>query len=109
VQIALAAADMLDLQGVKTRVVSMPCMDHFEQQPADYHDQVLPPTVRARVSIEAAATFGWHRWVGDLGEVIGMESFGASGTIEQLYPHFGFTAEHVAEAGRAAVKRAAAA
>jgi transketolase len=109
VQIALAAADMLDLQGVKTRVVSMPCMDHFEQQPADYHDQVLPPAVRARVSIEAAATFGWHRWVGELGEVIGMETFGASGTIEQLYPHFGFTAEHVAEAGRAAVKRAAAA
>jgi transketolase len=109
VQIALAAADSLDLQGVKTRVVSMPCMDHFAAQPAEYRDQVLPPTVGARVSIEAAATFGWDRWVGELGEVIGMESFGASGTIEQLYPHFGFTAEHVAEAGRAAVKRAAAA
>jgi transketolase len=109
VAIALAAADALDLQGTRTRVVSMPCMDHFAAQPDAYRDQVLPPAVRARVSIEAAATFGWHRWVGDLGEVIGMESFGASGTIEQLYPHFGFTAEHVAEAGRAAVKRAAAA
>ena len=108
VEIALAAADILDLQGIRPRVVSMPCMDHFAAQGEDYRDQVLPPAVRARVSIEAAATFGWHRWVGELGEVIGMESFGASGTIEQLYPHFGFTAEHVAEAGRAAVKRAAA-
>ena len=109
VQIALGAADALELQDVRTRVVSMPCMDHFAEQPAEYQDQVLPPAVRARVSIEAAATFGWHRWVGELGETIGMESFGASGSIEELYPHFGFTAEHVAEAGRAAVKRAAAA
>jgi transketolase len=109
VHIALEAADALDLQGVKTRVVSMPCMDHFAEQPADYQETVLPPAIRARVSIEAAATFGWHRWVGELGEPIGMESFGASGSIEELYPHFGFTAEHVAEAGRAAVKRAAAA
>jgi transketolase len=107
VPIALAAADALDAQGIETRVVSMPCMDHFAAQDDDYQDRVLPPAVRARVSIEAAATFGWHRWVGELGEAIGMESFGASGTIEQLYPHFGFTAEHVAEAGRAAVKRAA--
>jgi transketolase len=107
VQIALAAADALDAEGHQTRVVSMPCMDHFAAQPADYQHKVLPPTVRARVSIEAAATFGWHRWVGELGEVIGMESFGASGTIEQLYPHFGFTPERVAGAVRAAVKRAA--
>jgi transketolase len=108
VQVALAAADVLEAEGINTSVVSMPCMDHFAGQPDAYRDQVLPPAVRARVSIEAAATFGWHRWVGELGEVIGMESFGASGTIEQLYPHFGFTSERLAEAGRAAVKRAAA-
>ncbi len=108
VQIALAAADALTQEGVKVRVVSMPCMDHFEQQPDDYRDQVLPPAVRARVSIEAAATFGWHRWVGDLGETIGMHSFGASGSIEELYPHFGFTSEKVADAARATIKRAAA-
>ena len=106
-QIALAAAEGLAGEDVKVRVVSMPCMDHFAAQPNEYRDQVLPPAVRARVSIEAAATLGWHRWVGDLGEVIGMSSFGASGTIEELYPHFGFTPERVAEAARAAIKRAA--
>ncbi|HTW12495.1 MAG TPA: hypothetical protein VME01_07120, partial [Solirubrobacteraceae bacterium] len=98
---------ILDGEGVRTRVVSMPCEDHFAAQPAEYRDQVLPPSVRARVSVEAAATFGWHRWVGDLGEVIGMEGFGASGPAEALYPHFGFTAERVAQAGRASIKRAA--
>jgi len=109
VQIALAAADALTAEGVKVRVVSMPCMDHFAEQPDDYRDEILPPAVRARVSIEAAATFGWHRWVGDLGEAIGMHSFGASGSIEELYPHFGFTSEKVADAARATIKRAAAA
>ena len=61
--------------------------------------------VRARVSVEAAATFGWHRWVGDLGEAIGMETFGASAPAGALYKHFGFTSERVAERGRAVVER----
>jgi transketolase len=67
---------------------------------------VLPPSVRARVSVEAASTMGWHRWVGDLGETIGMETFGASAPASDLYKHFGFTPERIADAGRAAVKRA---
>jgi len=108
VQLALAAADVLDGEGIRTRVVSMPCMDHFAAQPPSYREKVLPSSVRARVSIEAAASFGWHRWVGELGETISMESFGASGPAEVLFPHFGFTAERVAEAGHAAVTRAAA-
>jgi transketolase len=86
--------------------VSMPCMDHFAQQPVEDRDTVLPPNVRARVSIEAAATFGWHRWVGDLGETIGMHSFGASGVAEDVFKHFGFTPERVAETARDVVKRA---
>jgi transketolase len=81
-------------------------MENFAAQDAEYRDAVLPPAVRARVSLEAAATFGWHRWVGDLGEAIGMETFGASAPAGTLYKHFGFTPERVADAGRAAVKGA---
>jgi transketolase len=106
VQLALAAAEQLKQDKIAARVVSMPCMDHFAEQPAEYRDTVLPPNVRARVSIEAAATFGWHRWVGDLGETIGMHSFGASGVAEDVFKHFGFTPERVAETARDVVKRA---
>jgi transketolase len=106
VQIAINAADQLEAAGVATRVVSMPCEEHFAAQPAEYRDSVLPPTVRARVSVEAAATFGWHRWIGDLGEAIGMHSFGASGSEQPLYEHFGITAEHVVEAARSSLTRA---
>jgi transketolase len=106
VQLALATAEQLKQDKIAARVVSMPCMDHFAQQPAEYRDTVLPPNIRARVSIEAAATFGWHRWVGDLGETIGMHSFGASGVAEDVFKHFGFTPERVAETARDVVKRA---
>jgi transketolase len=106
VQLAVAAAEQLKQDKIAARVVSMPCMDHFAQQPAEYRDTVLPPNIRARVSIEAAATFGWHRWVGDLGEVIGMHSFGASGVAEDVFKHFGFTPERVAETAREVAKRA---
>ena len=103
--IAVKAAETLSSEGIAVRVVSMPCEDEFAEQPVEYRDQVLPPAVRARVSVEAAATFGWHRWVGDLGEPVGMTSFGASGPAEKLYEHFGITAERVAEAARASLKR----
>jgi transketolase len=106
VHICTRAADLLEADGIATRVVSMPCMENFAAQDAEYRDAVLPPAVRARVSLEAAATFGWHRWVGDLGEAIGMETFGASAPAGTLYKHFGFTPERVADAGRAAVKGA---
>jgi transketolase len=102
--IAIEAQGLLEAGGIATRVVSMPCEDHFAVQEAAYRDSVLPPSVRARVSVEAAATFGWHRWVGDLGEVIGMQGFGASGPAGKLYEYFGFTPERVAETGRAVVK-----
>ena len=105
VPICARAADLLEAEGIATRLVSMPCVESFAAQGAEYRDVVLPPTCRARVSLEAAATFGWHRWVGDAGEAIGMESFGASAPAPDLYRHFGFTPERVAESGRAAVKR----
>jgi transketolase len=105
VHICTRSADVLEAEGIATRVVSMPCMENFAAQDASYRDRVLPASCRARVSLEAASTFGWHRWVGDLGEAIGMEGFGASAPAGELYKHFGFTPERVAEAGRAAVKR----
>ncbi|MDQ6804511.1 MAG: transketolase [Actinomycetota bacterium] len=106
VDICARAADLLEADGIATRLVSMPCVESFAAQATRYRDTVLPPTCRARVSLEAAATFGWHRWVGDHGEAIGMESFGASAPAPALYKHFGFTPERVAESGRGAVKRA---
>jgi transketolase len=107
VSICLDAADLLEEGGVPTRVVSMPCFDRFSEQNAAYRDSVLPPSVRARVSVEAAATFGWERWVGPEGESIGMTGFGASGPQPALYEHFGFTPEHVAERGKAVADRIA--
>jgi transketolase len=106
VHICARAADLLEAEGIATRLVSMPCMENFAAQDTEYRHSVLPPECRARVSVEAAATFGWQRWVGDLGEAVGMESFGASAPAGALYKHFGFTPEKVADKARAAVKRA---
>ncbi len=105
VHICTRAADLLEADGIPTRVVSMPCMEHFADQDQSYRDEVLPPTVRARVSVEAASTFGWHRWVGDAGEAVGMEGFGASAPAGVLYKHFGFTPEAVADRARAVLER----
>ena len=106
VHICARAADLLEAEGIATRLVSMPCVESFAAQGAAYRDRVLPAECRARVSLEAAATLGWHRWVGDAGEAIGMESFGASAPASVLYRHFGLTPERMADSGRAAVKRA---
>jgi transketolase len=105
VHICAQAADALEAEGIATRVVSMPCMEHFADQDKGYRDSVLPPDCRARVSLEAASTFGWHRWVGDLGEPMGMHTFGASAPAGVLYEHFGLTPERVAETGREVIKR----
>jgi transketolase len=106
VHICTAAADLLEAEGIATRVVSMPCFEHFGDQDAEYRERVLPTACRARVSVEAASTFGWDRWIGELGEAIGMHGFGASAPAGALYKHFGFTPERVADAGRTVVKRA---
>ncbi len=84
----------------------MPCLDRFVEQDQAYRDSVLPPTVKARVAVEAAAALGWHRWVGDLGDVVAMEGFGASAPAGALYKHFGFTGENVAARAREVLKRA---
>jgi len=101
VHIAHDAEKLLTEEGVKVRLVSAPCLDRFAAQDQQYRDSVLPPGVRARVAVEAAAALGWHRWVGDAGDVVAMESFGASAPAGALYKHFGFTGENVAARARA--------
>jgi transketolase len=108
VSICVEAAAALEGDGLAVRVVSMPCYDRFLEQDEEYRDGVLPPACRARVSVEAAATFGWERWTTGDGESVGMTGFGASGPQKDLYEHFGFTPEHVAERARAVVERLAA-
>ena len=106
VQIAVAARELLEADGVPTRVVSMPCLEWFEEQPPAYKQTVLPPAVRARVSVEAGATLGWWRYVGDAGECVGIDHFGASASYHVLYEQFGLTAERVAAAARASISKA---
>jgi transketolase len=105
VAICADAAELLEADGISTRVVSAPCLERFGEQDQDYRDSVLPPAVRARVSVEAAATLGWDRWTTDDGEQVGMTEFGASAPQPELYEHFGFTADNVAARGRAVVER----
>jgi transketolase len=98
VSVALEAQALLAAQGVQARVVSMPCWELFERQRREYIDDVLPPDVRARVSIEAGVTLGWERWIGGDGEAIGIvDRFGASAPYETIMRELGFTAENVAE------------
>jgi transketolase len=100
VQIAVAARDLLQSGGVPTRVVSMPCREWFDEQDATYRAAVLPPTVRARVSVEAGIAQGWRDIVGDAGRIVSLEHFGASADYQTLFREFGLTAEHVAAAAR---------
>ncbi len=104
----MEAADLLE-DDMAVRVVSMPCMDTFEHADEAYRDEVLPPSCRARVAVEAASPMGWYRWVGSDGTFIGMETFGESGPYKDVYEHFGITAEKIAEAGRSVTEQAAAA
>jgi len=108
VHICLGAADLLEEDGISTRVVSAPCLDAFAEQDEAYRDSVLPRDVRARVSVEAASPLGWSNWVGEDGDSIAMTTFGASAPQPALYEHFGFTPEKVAERARAVVERVSA-
>jgi transketolase len=101
-----SAADLLEAGGIATRVVSMPCMDRFAEQDSEYRDKVLPPSCHARVAVEAASPLSWYRWVGDYGGIVGMTTFGASGPGKDVFEHFGFTPDRIAQAGRSAVDRA---
>ncbi len=105
VQICVAAQEVLEADGVPTRVVSMPCVEWFREQDEAYKASVFPSAVRARVSVEAAVSQGWHEWVGDAGECVALEHFGASAPYDVLYEQFGLTADRVAAAARASLSK----
>ncbi len=108
VGIAVDARERLEKAGIRTRVVSMPCREWFEEQTAAYQEKVLPRAVRARVSVEAGVSFGWHDIVGDAGRSISLEHFGASADYQTLFREFGITAEATVAAARESLKAAAA-
>ena len=106
VALALAAHEELSADGIRSRVVSMPCCELFDRQDEAYRDEVLPPAVRARVSVEEASTLGWDRYVGPDGAKVGMHTFGSSAPLKDLQTKFGFTPDKVAEAARAVLDSA---
>ena len=103
VALALAAHEELSGEGVSSRVVSLPCWELFDRQDDAYRDEVLPPSVTARVSVEEASTLGWDRYVGPGGRKIGMHTFGSSAPLKDVQSKFGFTPDKVAEAAREAL------
>jgi transketolase len=106
VQLAVAAKKTLDADGVASRVVSMPCVEWFDAQDQSYRDSVIPPSVKARVSVEAGIAQSWHRFTGDAGVNVSIEHFGASADAATLFREFGFTAEAVVDAARRSLDKA---
>ncbi|MFC6083352.1 transketolase [Sphaerisporangium aureirubrum] len=105
VEVAVGARDLLEEQGFPTRVVSMPCVEWFEAQDDSYKQSVLPSSVRARVAVEAGIALGWWKFVGEEGEVVSLEHFGASAPYKTLYEQFGLTAERVAAAAKGSLAK----
>jgi transketolase len=100
VSLAVEAHEKLVAEGIRSRVVSMPSWDIFEHQKQEYQDEVLPPDVTARVAVEQASTFGWERYVGRSGRIIGMKTFGASAPLKELQRKFGFEPDRVVSAAK---------
>ncbi len=107
VQLAVAARDALAEKGIQARVVSMPCREWFDAQDQAYRDSVLPPIVKARVSVEAGVAQGWREVVGDAGRIVSLEHFGASADYATIYQEFGITAEAVVLAAEDSIRTAA--
>jgi transketolase len=103
VSTCLEAHEQLASEGIRSRVVSMPCWELFDEQDREYRDSVLPPAVTARVAVEAGVRQGWDKYLGSQGRFVGMSSFGASAPYKQLYEHFGITGDKVAEAAKASL------
>lgn len=109
VGLIVAAGAVLQAEGIPVRLVSMPSWEQFEAQSHSYRDSVLPPSLRARLAVEAGVSMGWQRYVGDLGAVIAMDRFGASAPGPVLMQKFGFTQEHVCERARDLLRKVQAA
>lgn len=106
VELCVGAQSILADEGIKARIVSMPCMEEFEKQTEEYREHVLPSEIKARVCIEAASPYSWYKYAGDCGEIIAMETFGKCGKAEELFEHFGFTKENIAEKARRSIEKA---
>uniref|UniRef100_UPI002630FDE8 transketolase-like TK C-terminal-containing protein n=1 Tax=uncultured Bifidobacterium sp. TaxID=165187 RepID=UPI002630FDE8 len=104
VQWAVEAAKTLSADGVKARVVSMPSMEWFEEQDAEYKDEILPRSVKARVSVEAGLAMPWYKYLGDYGKAVSIEQYGLQGDGAQNMIDLGITAEHVVEAAKASIE-----
>ncbi len=104
--LALDAGRALAAQGRAVRVVSLPCVELFAAQPQAYRDEVLPPAVRARIAVEAGITMGWHRWVGDAGDIVGVDRFGHSAPGDRVFAEYGFSVENVIARALALLERA---
>jgi len=103
VSLCMTAQERLAAEGIAARVVSMPSWELFDEQPRDYRDSVLPPSITARVAVEAGIEMGWSKYTGPTGRFVGMTGFGASGPYQQLYQHFGITPEAVVAQAKAAL------
>lgn len=99
-QLAVGARQLLADNNITASVVSMPCVEWFESQPQAYRDRVLPPTIRARVAVEAAVAQSWYKLVGDAGEIVSIEHYGESADDKTLFREFGFTPQAVAAAAQ---------
>lgn len=106
VELCVGAQELLADEGIKARIISMPCVEEFEKQTEEYRSHVLPPEVKARVCIEAASPYSWYKYAGDCGEIVAMNSFGACGKAEVLFEHFGFTKELIAEKAKKSLEKA---
>lgn len=104
--IAVDAARLLEADGIKARVISMPSVELFDAQPETYRSKLLPPSLKARVAIEAGVTNGWHKYVGDSGEIIGLDRFGASAPYKTIYENLGLTPENMAAAAKRSIEKA---
>jgi transketolase len=100
VSLIVDAMGILQQQGRRVRVVSMPSWELFGSQPQSYRDEVLPPSITARFAVEAASPLGWERWVGATGDVLGLNRFGASAPYTDIYKHLNFTPEFIAQRAR---------
>jgi len=108
VSLCVAAYEQLKAEGVKARVISMPSWELFEKQSQEYREGVLPPRILARMAVEEASTFGWERYTGVTGSVLGMRSFGLSAPGKVVAQHFGFEPTHIVETDREQIARHAA-
>lgn len=106
IDLCMGARELLAKEGIRARVVSMPCMEEFEAQTEEYKESVLPKAVRARVCVEAASHFAWYKYSGDCGEVVAMKSFGVSAPAGVLFEYFGFTKENIVKAAKKSIQSA---